>query len=122
MDKGIILLLAVDIVKAYVKHNRIDHIEVPDFIRTTFSALDESHDPVPNDAPTLINCLECGRAYKILKKHLFAAHGLSPSDYRAKHTLPDHEPLVAPESSLRRRQVQVAIAERRRAGRLTEEG
>ena len=43
-----------------------------------------------------IICLECGKKQKMLKRHLSAAHGMSPEEYRAKWNLPVDYPMVAP--------------------------
>ena len=41
-------------------------------------------------------CLEDGKRFKTLKRHLRTAHGLSPQQYREKWALPADHPLVAP--------------------------
>ena len=43
-----------------------------------------------------IVCLEDGRRFKSLKRHLHAEHGLSPDDYRSKWGLGKDYPMVAP--------------------------
>lgn len=50
-----------------------------------------------------IVCLECGRAYKALKRHLALAHGMTPDAYRARWKLPHDYPMVAPLHSRKRR-------------------
>lgn len=47
-------------------------------------------------------CLECGEAFTMLKRHLKAEHGLTEEQYRAKYSLPDDFPLVAPAYSKRK--------------------
>lgn len=47
-------------------------------------------------------CLCCGRAFKTLKRHLRAAHGLSETEYRARFGLSPDVPIVAPSYSERR--------------------
>jgi predicted transcriptional regulator len=42
-------------------------------------------------------CLACGMSVKILKRHLMAAHGMTPDQYRTKWKLPAHYPLIAPD-------------------------
>ena len=46
--------------------------------------------------PDYIVCLEDGKKLKMLKRHLRAAYGLSPEEYRAKWNLPTDYPMVAP--------------------------
>ena len=47
-------------------------------------------------------CLEDGKKFKTLKRHLRTAHGLSPQQYREKWALPTDHPLVAPNYTARR--------------------
>ena len=44
-----------------------------------------------------ITCLECGKAMKMLKRHLNSDHGLTPAEYRAKWNLPSDYPMTAPD-------------------------
>src|SRR5204863_5088073 len=46
--------------------------------------------------PDAIICLEDGRAFKSLKRHLTTKYGMSPDDYRVKWGLPSSYPMVAP--------------------------
>jgi len=41
-------------------------------------------------------CLEDGKHFKSLKRHLHTHHNLSPEEYRARWGLPDDYPVVAP--------------------------
>jgi predicted transcriptional regulator len=43
-----------------------------------------------------IICLEDGRKYKSIKRHILNAYGLTPAEYRAKWGLPSDYPMVAP--------------------------
>ncbi len=43
-----------------------------------------------------IICLEDGKAFKSMKRHLKACHGLTPEQYREKWNLPKDHPVVAP--------------------------
>jgi predicted transcriptional regulator len=49
-----------------------------------------------------IICLEDGKSYKSLKRHLSAKYGMTPDDYRAKWALPDDYPMVAPAYAAKR--------------------
>lgn len=49
-----------------------------------------------------IVCLEDGIHARTLKKHLTVAHGMTPDQYRAKWSLSDDYPMVAPEYSEQR--------------------
>ena len=46
--------------------------------------------------PDFLICLEDGRKFKSLKRHLRTKYNLSPEDYRAKWGLPKDYPMVAP--------------------------
>jgi predicted transcriptional regulator len=48
-------------------------------------------------------CLCCGQSMKMLKRHLGAAHNLSPAEYRAKFDLPEDHPLTAPSYTKQKR-------------------
>lgn len=41
-------------------------------------------------------CLEDGKKFKSLKRHLMTGFGMTPEDYRAKWKLPADYPMVAP--------------------------
>jgi len=49
-----------------------------------------------------IICLDCGKGFKTLKRHLNAEHDMSPAEYRARWQLSKDYPLVAPSYSKRR--------------------
>ena len=46
--------------------------------------------------PDYIICLEDGKKFKSLKRHLSTHYGLTPDEYRAKWGLPSDYPMVAP--------------------------
>jgi predicted transcriptional regulator len=46
--------------------------------------------------PDFLICLEDGRKFKSLKRHLRTKYNMSPEDYRAKWNLPKDYPMVAP--------------------------
>ncbi|RWK11744.1 MucR family transcriptional regulator, partial [Mesorhizobium sp.] len=52
--------------------------------------------------PDHIICLEDGKEFKSLKRHLRTDHGLTPKQYRAKWNLPAEYPMVAPNYAQRR--------------------
>ena len=63
-----------------------------------------------------IVCLECGTKMKMLKRHLMTDHGLSPDDYRARFSLPNDYPLVAPDYAEKRRELAKKIGLGRKPG------
>lgn len=52
--------------------------------------------------PDFLICLEDGKKFKSLKRHLATHHGLTPEEYRAKWHLPADYPMVAPNYSAAR--------------------
>ena len=52
--------------------------------------------------PEYLVCLEDGKKLKMLKRHLRAAYGMSPDEYRAKWSLPPDYPMVAPNYAAQR--------------------
>lgn len=47
-------------------------------------------------------CLDCGGSFKMLKKHLEAAHNLAPEEYRQRWGLAPDYPMTAPAYSIKR--------------------
>ena len=103
--------LAADIVAAYVSKNTVPASELPGLIRDVFGALDQvSKQPAEAEAaelkpavavrrsvtPDYIICLEDGKKFKSLKRHLRTHYDLSPEEYREKWGLPLDYPMVAP--------------------------
>lgn len=55
--------------------------------------------------PDFIICLEDGKKFKSLKRHLRQKYGMTPEDYRAKWGLSDKYPMTAPNYSAKRSQL-----------------
>ena len=106
-----VLRMSVDIVSAYLGNNSVAADQVPDVINTVFGSLNSlngsgsgssAEPPKPavsvrrSVTPEFIICLEDGKKLKMLKRHLRAAYGMSPDDYRSKWNLPADYPMVAP--------------------------
>lgn len=107
--------LAGTIVAAYVASNPLPPGELPALIRSVYDTLRALSGEAPTDVqrtpavpvrrsvlPDAIVCLECGVRQKMLKRHIKAAHGLEPADYRARWNLPADYPLISSEYSARR--------------------
>lgn len=112
------------IVSAYLSGNHLAENEISDFIRSTYAALvaTTSPDPVTEAAnaqpavpikksvtPAAVICLECGKKFSMLKRHLRTDHDTSASEYRAKWGLPSTYPMVAPDYAARRSALAVKI-------------
>ncbi len=104
--------LAADIVSAYVSNNSVPAADLPALINDVHSALRRvtvgGGAPVPAEAlkPAVppkksitnefIICLEDGRKFKSLKRHLRTQYNMSPEEYREKWGLGADYPMVAP--------------------------
>ncbi|MFG1362381.1 Ros/MucR family transcriptional regulator [Xanthobacter versatilis] len=102
--------LVVDIVAAFVGNNTVPLGELPALIASVYATLGkldapaaapiEAHKPaVPvkkSVTADFIVCLEDGKKFKSLKRHLRTHYDLSPEAYREKWGLPHDYPMVAP--------------------------
>src|SRR6476619_281772 len=110
-DTPTYLEMAADIVSAFVSHNPMPASELPALIGSVNQALqnlgsgtaqqpiEERKEPaVPikkSVQPDYIVCLEDGKQFKSLKRHLRTAYDMTPNQYRAKWGLPPTYPMVA---------------------------
>ncbi len=105
--------LAAEIVSAYVSNNSVPAADLPSLINEVYGALIRVHSggglvAAPAEAlkPAVaikksvtsdyIICLEDGKKFKSLKRHLRTQYSLSPEEYREKWSLPADYPMVAP--------------------------
>ena len=103
--------LAADIVSAYVSNNTVPAAELPALIANVHRALAGTNqgmtvaepeplkpavNPKKSVFPDHIVCLEDGKKFKSLKRHLRTHYDLSPEEYRDKWGLPADYPMVAP--------------------------
>lgn len=106
-----IIEMTADIVSAYVGNNSVSASELPNLIQSVHRALSsvtgggEAQQAAPKEPavpikksihPDYIVCLEDGRKFKSLKRHLRTKYNMSPEEYRAKWGLPKDYPMVAP--------------------------
>ena len=103
--------MAAEIVSAYVSANPVAAQDLPGLIRTVYSALQDVSGAAPisqelpqepavpvkkSVTPDFIICLEDGKKFKSLKRHLRTRYGMTPDEYRTKWGLPHDYPMVAP--------------------------
>lgn len=108
---SISIALAADIVAAYVSNNSVPVSELTGLIASVYQALSKAGrkevEPEPQPlapavsikksvTPDYIVCLEDGKKFKSLKRHLRTHYNLSPDEYRSKWNLPADYPMVAP--------------------------
>ena len=113
--------ITATIVAAFVSKNSVSSTELPALIAETHAALSraagrpgapvEREEAKPKVAvkksvmPDYIICLEDGKKFKSLKRHLRTHYNLSPEAYREKWGLPHDYPMVAPNYAAARSQL-----------------
>jgi predicted transcriptional regulator len=109
-DKANCIELTANIVSAYVSNNTVSSAEIPILISRVYSALMRISNAVAAPAepltpavpikrsitPEHLICLEDGKKFKSLKRHLRSQYQMTPDQYRAKWNLPTDYPMVAP--------------------------
>jgi predicted transcriptional regulator len=103
--------LAADIVSAFVSNNSVPITELPALIDSVHQALTRvasgsTQQPQEDLRPAVpikksvtsdyIVCLEDGKRFKSLKRHLRTSYNMTSDQYRAKWGLPASYPMVAP--------------------------
>jgi predicted transcriptional regulator len=103
--------LTAGIVSAFVSNNSVAAGDIPALINQVHSALlrvssgakDVSAEPLKpavsvkkSITPDYIICLEDGKKFKSLKRHLRTQYNVTPEQYREKWGLPPDYPMVAP--------------------------
>ena len=116
LDNKTAIELTADIVSAYVGNNPLPAASLPDLIASVSASVRKLGNAVAVESPALnpavnpkrsvfpdhIVCLEDGKKFKSLKRHLMTDHDLSPDEYRTKWSLPPDYPMVAPNYSATR--------------------
>ena len=125
-----LLEMTADIVSAYVSNNPVPVAELARIIADTYEAISKlqgapapkaEEKPTPavpirkSVTPDFIICLEDGKKFKSLKRHLGTHYDLSPDAYRAKWGLPSDYPMVAPNYAAVRSTMAKAIGLGRKA-------
>jgi predicted transcriptional regulator len=110
-NKTEIVELTADIVAAYVANNAVPSSDLSALINDVYKALTGAVDgkeekpqqelkPVVSVrrsvTPDYLICLEDGKKFKSLKRHLRTHYDLTPEQYREKWGLPADYPMVAP--------------------------
>ena len=104
--------LTAEVVSAYVSNNSVPANELPSLITQIHSALGSTsggttvEEPQEKQKPAVpikkslqdeyLICLEDGKKFKSLKRHLKTAYDMTPDEYRAKWNLGPDYPMVAP--------------------------
>jgi len=128
------IALTAQIVSAYVGNNSVPSAEIPNLISQVYSALKrvaggQVATPAEPVKPAVavkrsitsdyIVCLEDGKKFKSLKRHLRTQYNMTPEQYREKWVLPPDYPMVAPNYAAARSQLakQMGLGQQRRRRR-----
>ena len=110
-NNEVLVALVADIVSAFVSHNSVPQADLAALIASTHAALTglgQPSEPAPAEkaapavsikksiTPDFLICLEDGKKFKSLKRHLRTAYDMTPEQYRTKWGLPNDYPMVAP--------------------------
>jgi MucR family transcriptional regulator, transcriptional regulator of exopolysaccharide biosynthesis len=122
--------LTAEIISAYVSNNTVVASDLPSIIGDVHEALSKATNRIGTTereelrpavalkksvTPDYIVCLEDGKKFKSLKRHLRTHYNLSPEEYREKWGLPHDYPMVAPNYAAARSQLakQMGLGTRR---------
>jgi predicted transcriptional regulator len=125
------LEVAVEVVAAYISNNSVPQTELPILIADVHSALvqmtQNNGEPVAEPQKPAISarksvtneyivCLEDGKRFKSLKRHLRTQYDMSPEEYREKWGLASDYPMVAPAYAKARSQLakEMGLGQQRR--------
>jgi predicted transcriptional regulator len=124
-----VLGLTAQIVSAHVRHNAVAPDALPGLIQEVFRTLSnvgKQPAEIAKQAPAVavkqsvrhdrIICLEDGKSFSMLKRHLMTDHKLTPQQYRDKWGLPREYPMVAPAYAQTRSTLAKKIGLGRKAG------
>jgi MucR family transcriptional regulator, transcriptional regulator of exopolysaccharide biosynthesis len=123
--------LTAQIVSAYVSNNTVPAADIPALISQVHTALarvsgksgDMPAEPLrpavsvkKSITPEYIVCLEDGKKFKSLKRHLRTQYNMTPEQYRDKWSLGTEYPMVAPNYAAARSQLakQMGLGQQRR--------
>jgi predicted transcriptional regulator len=129
-NKTDLVELTAEIISAYVSNNSVVPTDLPGIINDVHEALSKAARQIgPTEreelrpaiavnksvTPDFIVCLEDGKKFKSLKRHLRTHYNLSPEEYREKWGLPHDYPMVAPNYAAARSQLakQMGLGTRR---------
>ena len=125
------LEVAVEVVAAYISNNSVPQTELPILIADVHSALvqmtQNNGEPVAEPQKPAISarksvtneyivCLDDGKRFKSLKRHLRTQYDMSPEEYREKWGLASDYPMVAPAYAKARSQLakEMGLGQQRR--------
>lgn len=125
-----LITLTADIVSAHVGNNSVAVSDLAGLIANVHNALMGLGTPAVAEVvkqepavsirssikPDYIVCLEDGKKFKMLKRHLATTYDMTPAQYREKWNLPAEYPMVAPAYAEQRRTLALSIGLGRKPG------
>jgi predicted transcriptional regulator len=133
-DQTNVIGLTAEIVSAYLSNNTVASGDIPALINQVHSALlkvSSGETPASSEPlrpavpvkrsinPDYLICLEDGKKFKSLKRHLRSQYDMTPEQYREKWSLPHDYPMVAPNYAAARSHLakQMGLGQQRRRRR-----
>ena len=131
VELDFVLEMTSEVVSSYVSNNPVSTTELPALIGEVYGALasasgsskgaqKEKAKPAVSIRKSLtddyIICLEDGKKFKSLKRHLRSHYDISPEEYREKWGLPVDYPMVAPNYAKARSQLAKTMGLGRKPG------
>ena len=124
MEKSLVEM-AAEIVTAQASNTRMTSEEISDALKKLFVTLKDIRNeealvsqfevvekgerldikPEASIQRNKIICLECGKEFKQISKAHLRSHGLTPRDYKKKHSLPLRQALTAKSLTAKRRKL-----------------
>ena len=124
--------LTAEVVSAYVSNNSVPMSDLPGLISQVYTALGDTKgeesaaQPAEKPKPAVpikksvtddyIVCLEDGKQFKSLKRHLSSKYGMTPDEYRQRWGLAPDYPMVAPAYAAARSKLAREMGLGRKAG------
>ncbi|NNU79408.1 transcriptional regulator [Halovulum dunhuangense] len=119
IDKAELLALSAEVVSSYVGNNTVAPEQVTEMLKSVYQTMSTLGGPVEEEPEQLVPavpikksvtddyiiCLEDGKKLKMLKRHLMAAYGMTPEEYREKWGLKADYPMVAPNYAAKRQEL-----------------
>ncbi|PIB25027.1 transcriptional regulator [Amylibacter kogurei] len=118
-DTSDLVAQTAQIVSSFLNSNKVPANELPCLIKSVHQTLEQLAQSATKDretqspavaieesvTPDHIICLEDGKPFKMLKKHLMAVYGMTPEQYRTKWRLAHDYPMVAPNYAMKRQEL-----------------
>ena len=128
-----IMELTAQVVVAYVSNNSLPAADLPATIATIHAALGHSHaapavEPIPEKPKPAVPinrsvtddhivCLEDGKTFQSLKRHIMTNHEMTPEEYRERWRLKPDYPMVAPAYAASRSRLAKSLGLGRKPGK-----